>query len=67
MTFHKEYLTTNTSLPLVVKGAQVQRYYITKTPSQGIIEYVEKNDIYLITKGVRNHYTINRKELQCKE
>ena len=42
MTFHKEYLTTNTSLPLVVKGAQVQRYYITKTPSQGIIEYVEK-------------------------
>lgn len=42
MTFHKSYLTNNTTQPLVVKGAQVQRYFLTSSPSQGVVEYVDK-------------------------
>ena len=43
MTFHKRYLTNNTTQPLVVKGAQVQRYFLSSSPSQGVVEYVDKN------------------------
>jgi Alw26I/Eco31I/Esp3I family type II restriction m6 adenine DNA methyltransferase len=42
MTTHKNYLIKDTYSPLVIKGAQVQRYYITDTPSQGEVEYVNK-------------------------
>lgn len=43
MTFHKDYLIDDKTSPLVVKGAQVQRYFITNNPSQGAVEYVDKN------------------------
>jgi len=43
MTFHKDYLIDDKTSPLVVKGAQVQRYLITNNPSQGEVEYVDKN------------------------
>ncbi|MBE7684691.1 hypothetical protein F7647_01230 [Tenacibaculum piscium] len=42
MTFHKDYLIDDSTSPLVVKGAQVQRYFKTNNPSQGKIEYVDK-------------------------
>lgn len=42
MTFHKSYMTNNSQNPLIVKGAQIQRYFITNKPSQGIIEFVDK-------------------------
>jgi len=42
MTFHKDYMTSNSELPLIAKGAQIQRYYVTNKPSQGKIEYVEE-------------------------
>ena len=42
MTFHKSYMTNNIQNPLIVKGAQIQRYFITNKPSQGIIEFVDK-------------------------
>ncbi len=42
MTFHKSYMTSNIENPLIVKGAQIQRYFITNTPSQGKIEFVDR-------------------------
>ncbi len=42
MTFHKHLLTTNKSNPSVIKGAGVQRYFITDDMSQGILEYLDK-------------------------
>jgi len=41
MTFHKSYMNSNSENPMIIKGAQVQRYYVTDTPSQGKIEYVD--------------------------
>ncbi len=61
MTFHKDYLNDNDKNPLVVKGAQVQRYFITKKPSQGAIEYVDKNRYlkdYIKSKKSRHHKKI---------
>ena len=49
ITFHKEYFNKNDKNPLVVKGAQVQRYYLTNTPSQGEIVFVDK------TQYLRNY------------
>ena len=43
MTFHKAYMTNNNKNPLIVKGAQIQRYFVTNKPSQGQIEYVDKS------------------------
>lgn len=43
MTFHKDYLIDDNQSPLVVKGAQVQRYFLTNNPSQGEVEYVDKS------------------------
>ena len=42
MTFHKDYMTNDIGNPLIVKGAQIQRYYVTSNPSQGQIMYVDK-------------------------
>lgn len=42
MTFHKKYMTNNSNNPLIVKGAQIQRYFTTSKPSQGDIEYVDE-------------------------
>ena len=42
MTFHKKYMTNNSKNPLIIKGAQVQRYFTTSNPSQGDIEYVDE-------------------------
>jgi len=42
MTFHKKYMTNNSNKPLIVKGAQIQRYFTTSKPSQGDIEYVDE-------------------------
>ena len=42
MTFHKGYMTSDPRKPLIVKGAQIQRYFVTNNPSQGQIEYVDK-------------------------
>lgn len=41
MTFHKTYMTNDLKKPLIVKGAQIQRYFVTSKPSQGQVEYVD--------------------------
>lgn len=42
VTFHKGYFTKNPSLPTILKGASIQRYYYTLQMSQGEIEYLEE-------------------------
>jgi Alw26I/Eco31I/Esp3I family type II restriction m6 adenine DNA methyltransferase len=42
MTFHKKYMTSNSNFPLIVKGAQIQRYFVTSNPSQGEIQFVDE-------------------------
>lgn len=66
MTFHKQYFTNNSDLPLIVKGAQVQRYYVTQKPSQGEVQYLDV-DSYLIDYGKTeksNHHKDKRIALQ---
>lgn len=58
MTFHKEYLTNDKKNPLVVKGAQVQRYFITDNPSQGEISFVDEKKYlrdYVKSKKSKHH------------
>jgi len=66
MTFHKKYMTNNPSNPLIIKGAQIQRYFTTSTPSQGVIEYVDE-DKYLkdFSRSKKSqHHNISRIALQ---
>jgi Alw26I/Eco31I/Esp3I family type II restriction m6 adenine DNA methyltransferase len=60
MTFHKDYMTNDITNPLIVKGAQIQRYFVTNNPSQGVIEYVDKES-YL------NDYSRSKKSLHHQE
>lgn len=58
MTFHKDYLIDDNQSPLVVKGAQVQRYFLTNNPSQGEVEYVDKSRYlkdYIRSEKSRHH------------
>jgi len=43
MSFHKKYFTSDTSNPIILKGAAIQRYYYTLQMSQGEIEYLDEN------------------------
>ena len=43
MTFHKSYFTSNTSMPMILKGAAIQRYKFTLNMSQGEIEYLNES------------------------
>ena len=60
MTFHKDYLINDKTKPLVVKGAQVQRYFVTETPSQGRVEYVDE-------KRYLNDYSGSKKSQHHKK
>ena len=42
MTFHKPYFTSESSLPMILKGASIQRYHYTLNMSQGEIEYLNE-------------------------
>lgn len=44
VTFHKKYFSDNHSLPIILKGAAIQRYYFTLEMSQGNIEYLEEKE-----------------------
>jgi Alw26I/Eco31I/Esp3I family type II restriction m6 adenine DNA methyltransferase len=60
MTFHKKYMTNDIKKPLIVKGAQIQRYFVTPKPSQGQIEYVDI-DNYI------NDYSKSKKSYHHKQ
>lgn len=44
VTFHRKYFSDNSSLPIILKGAAIQRYYFTLDMSQGSIEYLKEKD-----------------------
>ena len=50
VTFHKKFFGSNTSNPIILKGASIQRYYYTHQMSQGQIDYLEE-DKYLSEYG----------------
>lgn len=44
MTVHKKYFCEDVRLPMVLKGASVQRYYWTTNMSQGQVEYLRVSE-----------------------
>lgn len=42
MTFHKQYFSSDSNLPIILKGAAIQRYSYTLNMSQGVIEYLNE-------------------------
>ena len=46
MTAAKPFFTDNNEYPLILKGAQVQKYFISDKPSQGKIEYLDTDKYF---------------------
>lgn len=66
MTFHKKYFGMDTSNPIILKGAAIQRYNYTLQMSQGEIEYLREND-YLADFGSTEkskHHSLKRIAMQ---
>lgn len=59
VTSHRQYFSTDSSLPIIMKGAGIQRYYFTYKMSQGSIEYLKEKE-YLAALGTsekaQHHY-----------
>lgn len=65
MTFHKKYFTKDLSYPKVLKGASVQRYYITEKMSQGEIEYLDEALYFTENSGDKTlHHNVERIAMQ---
>ncbi|HMP67239.1 MAG TPA: Eco57I restriction-modification methylase domain-containing protein [Candidatus Paceibacterota bacterium] len=65
MTFHKHLFTQNKSHPMVMKGAQIQRYYVTDDMSQGQLEYLDENKYLETNKGEKStHHNFQRIAIQ---
>lgn len=65
MTFHKHFFNDDSSNPVILKGAAIQRYYITYKMSQGKIEYLDE-DWYLSenTSEKSRHHEVERIAMQ---
>lgn len=65
MTFHKKYFTKDILKPKILKGASIQRYYITENMSQGEIEYLNE-EFYLSenTGEKTKHHNMERVAMQ---
>lgn len=58
---HKEFFQTEKTEYLLVKGVQVQKYFITDKPSQGVIEYVIKEKYIKENSSPKSkHYQFER-------
>lgn len=65
MTFHKHLFTQDADCPKVMKGAQIQRYYVTDDMSQGQLEYLEENKYLEANKGEKStHHNFQRIAIQ---
>jgi len=65
MTTDRKYFTSIKNEYLALKGAQVQKYFISSSPSQGKTEYVLKDDYTSEKAGEKSkHYLENRIVLQ---
>lgn len=57
VTEHKKYFCNNSALPIILKGAAIQRYYFTLNMSQGSIEYLrEKEYLQDCGKSEKSHH-----------
>ena len=66
MTVHRHLFTSNINNPKIIKGAQVQKYYITDNMSQGFVEYLDKES-YLAECGnskKSKHHKLDRIVMQ---
>ena len=66
MTFHKKYFTSDSTYPLILKGAGVQRYFYTLNMSQGEVEYLDESS-YLLDCGnseKSQHHNLERIAMQ---
>lgn len=66
VTFHKKFFGSDTSNPIILKGASIQRYYYTLHMSQGQIDYLEE-DKYLSEYGTTeksSHHKYKRIAMQ---
>lgn len=65
MTFHKHFFNDDSTNPAILKGAAIQRYYITYKMSQGKIEYLDE-DWYLSenTGEKSRHHEVERIAMQ---
>ena len=62
---HKHLMNTNSSNPSIIKGAGIQRYFVTEEMSQGILEYLNEEKYHQENKGERaKGHKVNRIGLQ---
>jgi adenine-specific DNA-methyltransferase len=54
ISIHKKYFQEKKNEFLLLKGAQVQKYYITDKPSQGVVEYVDIENYILDFKNPKS-------------
>ena len=65
MTFHKKYFSEEKCNPKILKGASVQRYYITEKMSQGEIEYLDEKAYLDDNSGEKTeHHKLERVAMQ---
>ena len=65
MTFHKKYFSEDKCNPKILKGASVQRYYITEKMSQGEIEYLDEKAYLDDNSGEKTeHHKLERVAMQ---
>jgi len=58
---HKKYFQDNPNDYLLVKGAQVQKFFLTDTPSQGKIEYVKIEEYSNDFKNPKSLHHLNKR------
>ncbi|WP_367770726.1 DNA methyltransferase [Flavobacterium sp. WC2421] len=62
---HKKYFLNEKNENILIKGAQVQKYFLTQKPSQGNIEYVNKKEYLSENSSPKsNHYSFERIVMQ---
>ncbi len=65
MTFHKKFFSEDKCNPKILKGASVQRYYITENMSQGVIEYLDEKAYLKENSGEKSeHHKLERVAMQ---
>ncbi|MBQ3945944.1 MAG: N-6 DNA methylase [Alphaproteobacteria bacterium] len=66
ITSHRQFFSTDSSLPIIMKGAGIQKYYYTFDMSQGQIEYLKEKE-YLKKCGnseKAHHHELDRIVMQ---
>lgn len=65
MSVHKNLLTRDSSLPEVIKGAKIQKFFLVDHMSQGEREYLNETEYLKQNRGAKsNHHTQERLVMQ---